>query len=127
RVYTNADLGKIERTRTATEEELASLRAHQFVAIPDRPAGPQVIVIGGSTAEGPFGPFYMPGREPLDNSPWFGGVPIWGYRIRGPVTTFVPNMSFPGLMVPPAFARGPLTAAPSARAPSGAVHRGRRQ
>src|SRR5579862_685862 len=89
RVYTNADLGKIERTHTATEEELAGLRAHQFVLVPERPAGPDVIVLGSSTADGPFGPFSMPRREPLDEtslgiSPLIGG---WSHRVRGPVTT----------------------------------------
>src|SRR5438094_9975253 len=51
RVYTNADLGKIQRTHNATEEELSWLRAHQFVAVPDHPAGPEVIVVHSSTAE----------------------------------------------------------------------------
>ena len=64
RVYTNADLGKVHRTHTATEEELAGLRAHQFMAIPDRPAGPEVIIGSGSPNEGPFGPFYMTANEP---------------------------------------------------------------
>lgn len=119
RVYTNADLGKIQRTHNATEEELAGLRAHQFVLVPDRPAGPEVIVVHSSTAEGPYGEFALPAREPLDTtfvqSPWIGG---WGHRVRGPVTARVPNLSAPAPITVPEFARGPIAIAPAAPTPS---------
>src|SRR5437773_10905298 len=108
RVYTNADLGKIQRTHNATEEELSWLRAHQFVAVPDHPAGPEVIVVHSSTAEGPFGPFYTLPREPLGDQPWMSSWGGWGHRIRGPVTVTVPNLSYPGPITVPEFARGPV-------------------
>jgi len=115
RVYTNADLGKIERTRTVTEEELASLRAHQFVYVPPLPRGPEVVHVNSSTAEGPFGPFHMPQREPL-GSPlrMDGGWGGWGRGVRGPVTVAVPNLSVPGPIAVPDFARGPISIGPPA-------------
>jgi len=94
RVYTNADLDKIPRTRTVTEEELAALRANQFVAVPER-SGPVGIILGGSTHEGPFGPFYMPVNGPLDpyyyGSQPYGACCAWDhYYTRGPVRVTAP-------------------------------------
>src|SRR6185503_17197002 len=90
-VYTNADMGRIQRTHTVTEEELASLRANQFVYVPPLPRGPQIIRVNSSTAEGPFGPFYMPPRRPLDPFFTYGafdgyGGGYWGHPVSGPVT-----------------------------------------
>ena len=131
RVYTNADLGKIQRTHTATEEDLAGLRAHQFMAIPDRPAGPEVIVGTGSPNEGPFGPFYTTPNEPLGMQmpvglPFFGG----GYAYRAPrrVTVTAPNLlSPPNLLAGVPSLVMPVTVPPSVHAPSPAAHRGRRR
>ena len=128
RVYTNADLGKIERTRTVTEEELASLRANQFVYVPSLPRGPDVVHVNSSTSEGPFGPFYMPPREPLGTSSWVGGGwGGWGDGVWGPVTVSVPNLSLPAPITVPDFARGPISIGPPAPSPSAAGHRGRRR
>jgi hypothetical protein len=112
RVYTNADLDKIPRTRKVTEEELASLRANQFVAVPERTGGPVGIILHSSTHEGPFGPFYMPVSGPLDpyyygNHP-YGGCCGWDHVYsRGPVRVTVPNLSAPAPVTVPPFARGP--------------------
>jgi len=121
RVYTNADLGKIQRTHNATEEELAGLRAHQFVLVPNRPAGPEVIVVHGSTAEGPFGPFYTTAREPLGwmtipAAPFYGGYYGIG-RGAGRIMSVVPNLSAPPRIIVP----------PSVRAPAAAGHPSRRR
>lgn len=120
RVYTNADLGKVQRTHNAPESELAWLRAHQFVAVPDRPAGPEVIVVAGSTAEGPFGPFYttpsLPLALPLESTvplgSFYGG--FYG-RHAGRISSVVPNLSAPAPITVPPFARGSSPAAPHAR------------
>jgi len=128
RIYTNADLDKIPRTRTVTEEELAALRRNQFVAVPER-SGPVGIILGGSTHEGPFGPFYMPVSGPLDPF-YYGGHPYgaccaWDhYYSRRPVRVTVPNLSIPAPIVVPPFARGQV---PTAIAPvsSAAVPRAR--
>jgi hypothetical protein len=125
RVYTNADLGKITRTHNATEEELAGLRAHQFVLVREY-AGPEVIVAGGSPSEGPFGPFYMPPRQPLGDQLFFGGFGGWGHRIRGPVTVSVPNLSYPPSVTVPSFARGPVPIAPPAPSAGRRPHETRR-
>ena len=71
RIYTDADLGKpLQWTAPAvTPEQLQSLAANQFRSIPPS-RGPQVIVIGSSTTDGPFGPFYMTRPEPLLSPPW---------------------------------------------------------
>jgi len=121
RIYTNADLGKIQRTHNATEEELAGLRAHQFVLVPDRPAGPEVIVVRGSTAEGPFGPFYTTPREPLGlmsmipAETFYGGY--YGYgRGAGRITSVVPNLSAaPRIIVPPSVSAAPAAGRPVRR------------
>lgn len=76
RVYTNADLGQpIQRTRTVTLEELASLRANQFVAPPQIPDGPSVLILGSNATDGPFGPLHLSPIEPLDRS-WRFRTPI---------------------------------------------------
>ena len=114
RVYTNADLGKIQRTHNAPEAELTWLRAHQFVAVPDRPAGPEVIVVSGSTLEGPFGPFYTTPREPLampvQMAPPLGGGfyggGFYGHRGAGRITSVVPNLSMPAPIIAPPSAGG---------------------
>jgi hypothetical protein len=129
RVYTNADLDKIPRTRTVTEEELAALRANQFVAVPER-SGPVGIILGGSTHEGPFGPFYMPVNGPLDpyyyGSQPYGACCAWDhYYTRGPVRVTVPNLSYPVPITVP-FARGPVPLA-IAPVPPVAAPRGRRR
>ena len=130
RVYTNADLDRIPRTRTVTAEELAALRANQFVAVPER-SGPVGIILGGSTHEGPFGPFYMPLSGPLDpyyyGSQPYGGCCAWEHHYpRGPVRVVVPNLSYPGPVTVTPFARAPL---PTAIAPvlPVAVPRGHRR
>jgi hypothetical protein len=70
KVYTNADLGTVHRTRTVTAAELAGLAARQFVFVPARPPAP-VVVIGRDVAAGPFGAFAppLPDRR-LDGSLW---------------------------------------------------------
>ena len=128
-VITNANVGKtgnIEQRRTVTEEELASLRAHQFVYVPGLPAGPEVIHVNGSTAEGPFGSFSMPGLRPLGTEHVVGGSGWWGHSIRGPVTVSVPNVSAPAPVTVPPFARGPATIAPVLTGPTGGRHGHRR-
>jgi hypothetical protein len=133
RVYTNADLGKVQRTHTATEEELAGLRAHQFMAIPDRPAGPEVIVGSGSPNEGPFGPFSMTPNEPLGMQmpvglPVFSGGYGYGYRTPRHVTVTAPNLlSPPNLLAGAPSLVIPATVPPSVHASSPAGHRGRRR
>src|SRR5436190_13398963 len=130
RVYTNADLDKIPRTRKVSDEELAALRANQFVAVPER-SGPVGIILGGSTHEGPFGPFYMPASGPLDpfyySGNWSGGWGRWDhYYTRGPVHVTVPNVSYPAPITVPPFARGPVPSA-IAPVPPAAVPHGRRR
>jgi hypothetical protein len=77
RVYTNADLGKPRTwSRTATAEQLASLAAHQFVAPPEIPDGPTVMIIAGQASHGPFGPLELTPGRPLDpnwqGTGWYG-------------------------------------------------------
>jgi hypothetical protein len=70
KVYTNADLGTVHRTRTVTAAELEGLAARQFVFVPSRPPAP-VVVIGRDVAAGPFGAFAPPLPERrLDGSLW---------------------------------------------------------
>jgi hypothetical protein len=86
RVYTNADLGKpITWSQTPTAEELASLKARQFVAPPFIPDRPSLRVIDGDPTHGPFGPFELSAfTQPLDPNwrqdtwgYWGGGFPGW--------------------------------------------------
>ena len=120
RVYTNADLGRIQRTHNAPDSELAWLRAHQFVAVPQRPAGPEVIVVGGNAAEGPFGPFYTTPNLPLA-LPAETTVPLGGFyggfygRHAGRITSTVPNLSAPAPITVPPFARGSSAASAAGR------------
>lgn len=79
RIYTNADLGQPLRWTAppVPPEQLQALVANQFKSVPPNP-GPQVIVIGGNSTDGPFGPLYLPPTQPL-TPPWavttYGG---WG-------------------------------------------------
>lgn len=86
-LYTNADLGKVARTRTVTPEELRGLEARQFVYVPTAP-GPRAVILRSAPADGPFGKFPppVPDRR-LDGSLWTD--PPWemrayvGYGHRG--------------------------------------------
>ena len=73
RVFTNADLGKPLQWAAPpiTDAQLQTLAAHQFQPVPAYPVplGPQIIIVGGSTAEGPFGPLHLSPMVPL-SSPW---------------------------------------------------------
>lgn len=87
KVYTNADLGKVVRTRTVTPAELRGLVARQFVYVPARPAV-TVFSTRSDPGDGPFGKFAppIPDRR-LDGSLWTD--PPWemrayvGYGHRG--------------------------------------------
>jgi hypothetical protein len=59
RVYTNADLGKpLAATLTTSPAEAAAILApHQFVYVPPAPAGPTLVLFGGSPTTGPYGEF----------------------------------------------------------------------
>jgi hypothetical protein len=95
RVYTNADLGKpLTWARSPTPEELASLRARQFVPPPQIPERPSLRVIDGDPTHGPFGPFEMAAfTEPLDPN-WYGGG--WGYWNPGFSSWFSADKRFRG-------------------------------
>jgi hypothetical protein len=94
RVYTNADLGKpLTWSHTPTPEELSSLKARQFVAVPVIPEGPAVRVIDGDPSHGPFGPFGLSDyTQPLDPN-WYGG---WGYWNPGFSSWFPADKRFRG-------------------------------
>ena len=86
RVYANADLGQpLTWSHTPTPEELASLKARQFVAPPLVPDGPSLRVIDGDPTHGPFGPFELSVfTQPLDPNwrqdtwgSWGGAYPVW--------------------------------------------------
>ncbi|MEZ5284739.1 MAG: hypothetical protein R2712_08025 [Vicinamibacterales bacterium] len=78
RVYTNADLARpLDRSRTPSADDLASMAARQFVAPPIVPDGPTVTVFGGDPTEGPFGPLHQSAGRPLD--PFWRPAAIWGY------------------------------------------------
>ena len=69
RLYTNADLGKVVRTRTVTPDELAGLQAREFVYVQDRrPQGPRVVILRDTPLFPPFAPTSEPTR-PL-SEPW---------------------------------------------------------
>ena len=70
RLYTNADLGTVQRTHTMTAQELEGLKARQFVYVPARPA-PRVHILRTEPSDGPFGKFAppIPDRR-LDGSLW---------------------------------------------------------
>jgi len=87
RVYTNADLGKpLSWEHTPTPEELASLKARQFVPMPFIPERPSVRVIEGDPAQGPFGPLELSAyTQPLDPN-WYGNS--WGYWGPGLVNPY---------------------------------------
>lgn len=68
RVYTNADLGHrlSPATDTSPEAAAALLAPHQFVYVAPAP-GPQIVIVGGPPADGPFGAFVpFPPSIPLE-------------------------------------------------------------
>jgi len=78
RLYTNADLGTVKRTRTMTAADLAGLKAREFVYMPTAP-GPRVVTLRSDPTDGPFGKFAppIPDRR-LDGSLWTD--PPWEMR-----------------------------------------------
>jgi hypothetical protein len=84
RVITNADLGKpfSWKAPPASADMLASLAAHQFVALPQRSYGPTFVVIA---ARGSSGPWHWPEPAPqrrLDGT--LLSAPPWSVTTRLP-------------------------------------------
>jgi hypothetical protein len=84
KVYTNADLTSqpVTWTRTVTAEELAGLKARQFVPPPATP-GPTAFVLGSSERLGPMPPPYYVSTSAIADDLWRD--PVLAYHLQHPL------------------------------------------
>jgi hypothetical protein len=86
KVYTNDDLGKrtVAWSRTVTDQELAGLKAREFVYVPTRPAEARVVILRDTPWFPPFAATSEPTRplsEPWSMTTYLGHGP--GHRGGG--------------------------------------------
>ncbi len=88
KVYTNQDLTPtaVTWTRTVTPEELAGLKAREYVYVPARPAEARVVILPNRPLFAPFAATSEPTRplsEPWSMTTYLRG----GHGHRGPVVS----------------------------------------